>query len=367
MQTFRIGLLSAFVFSIALNLQPCFAQTSNQETTSKLQNVPLSLNGDTFPLIKIAECDRQGYVYQSSNFEISIHGAALEIQGHDLTGIAWEVQTSFNGPGCEIYQADLDTNGLTDLIIRTPGIGSRGIYDTNLTVLLFNEAGKPIPWSGTGSFSKASNGIKEIIRSSSGDAIILHNYLVGHPAWGGVSSISKLYKCTDAQVSSIDGIYSGTEFPRISGARESDSAFRNTVSLMSLSSANSSEKDSLAAHSSNPRFVRFGADTPVAAKAQSNTPLTAEQGARLTIDTEALNEGAEHIILSDGSKLDLPTILVIDSLSGSRKIVFAPESRDLIPLNKGSYSIHQVGTDCQDGDECHPFILYSVSKNRDEN
>ena len=362
MQTFRVGVLSAFVLSIAFCLQPCFAQTSIQQTASNLQSVPPSLNGAIFPLLKIAECDRQGLIYQSSDFSVSIHGATLEIQDHDLTGNAWEAQTTFNGPGCEIFQADLDVNGKPDLIIRTPGIGSRGLYDTHLTILLFDDAGKPIPWSATGNFSLAGNGVKEITRSSSGRAIILHSYLVGHPAWDGVSSISKLYQFVDAKVSSIEGTHSGIEFPRISGAREADSAFRKTVSLMSLSTTNSSEKPSLLAQNSNPRFVRFGADTPVMAKAQSNAPLTAEQGANLTIDTESLNAGAEHIILSDGSKLELPTILVIDSVNGNREIIFSPDSGDLTLLGRGSYSIQQVGTDCQDGDECHPFILHSVEQ-----
>jgi len=322
-----------------------------------LQDNPLTLNGDTFPLLKIGECDRQGPVYQSSSFSINIHGAILGIKGRDLKGSAWEADASFNGPGCEIFIADLGANGKQDLIIRTPGIGSRGNYETNLSILLFDSNGDPVPWSATGLFNLNNKGIIEISKSAGGEAMILHNYLVGHPAWGGVSYISALYKVADASVNQIVGSYSGIEFPKIVGSGAVDPVLQKTVRRMNLSTIDTSQKTAADAQTTLPHFIRYGSDVPEQAKLQSAAPLTAEQGANLTIDVETLNASAEHIMLSDGSKLDIPTILIVDSVSGVRKIIFAPDSTDIAPLEKVVHNVQQMGTDCPDSDDCHPFIL----------
>lgn len=344
--------------------QPCFAQTSTTGTRPTFQGNLVRLNNGVFPLVKVAECDRQGSAYESADFNIYIRGSVLSIQGRDLSGNAWTAETSFSGPGCKIFQADLDVNGRQDLIIFAPGIGSRGLYDTHLTMLLFDAAGKPVPWSATGYFSLTSNGIAEISPSPSGGAVVLHNYIVGHPSWGGVSYIARLYKVANAEISTVESVYSGTAFPVITGARASDPTFQKAVGEKSLSTVDDSQKAATGAQTPSLHFVRYGTEIPAAAKPPSGTILTPEQGAGITIDMSALNAGVEHLILSDGSKLDLPTVLILDSANGARRIVFSPESRDLTQLENGSYSIQQLGTDCLDVGDCRPFILRAVEQSQ---
>lgn len=360
----QVGLSSTIILGIAvLLLQPCFAQTSSQGTTSESKDITVQLNGGIFPMHKIAECDLDGLIYQSGDFSINNYRSHLSIQGRDLSGNAWEAQTSITGLGCEIFQADLEGNEKQDLIIRAPGIGSTTPYDTRLTILLFDAAGKPVPWSATGNFNATNNGIKEISRSQGGGAVIMHNYMAGHPSWGGVTYVSKPYQVVNSEITSITGTYSGVMFPKIIGARAADPTFQRAVNRMSLSTADGSQKTALESQTGQPRFVRYGSDAPTVIKSQNNAPITAEQGARLTIDMDALNAAAERILLSDGSKLGLPAILIVDSSSGRRKIVFAPEGSDLTQLEKKSYSIQQIGADCPDADECQPFILRAVEQN----
>jgi hypothetical protein len=298
----------------------------------------------------------------SADMSVSTHGGDIVFQGLDSSLKPWIAQSSFNGPGCEIFQADLNRNGKHDLLIVTPGIGSRGEYDARLTVILFNTAGKPIPWIATGRFSVINGEIKEIGISLDGTAVIQHNYAVGHPAWGGVSYVSSLYRVTNDEIVPVIGAFSGVTFPRISGTKANDTAFQKSISAMKLSTANAGLTSFSITQIPHTHFVRYGADTAKLSKTQSGISLTPEQGANIMVDAGALDAGRERIELSDGSKLDLPAILVVDSISGARKIVFAPESADLIQLEKGSYEIQQAGTDCQDVDDCRPFILQAVEQ-----
>jgi len=144
---------------------------------------------------------------------------------------------------------------------------------------------------------------------------------------------------------------------KIVGSGAVDPVLQKTVRRMNLSTIDTSQKTAADAQTTLPHFIRYGSDVPEQAKLQSAAPLTAEQGANLTIDVETLNASAEHIMLSDGSKLDIPTILIVDSVSGVRKIIFAPDSTDIAPLEKVVHNVQQMGTDCPDSDDCHPFIL----------
>jgi hypothetical protein len=66
--------------------------------------------------------------------------------------------------------------------------------------------------------------------------------------------------------------------------------------------------------------------------------------------------------LSDGSKLDLPSILIVNSGRGERKIIFAPDSTDFAQLTKESYAIQQFDSDCLGANNCHPFILKAAEQ-----
>jgi len=359
MSKFRFNLYSIIILVVASLLHPCFAQTDN---INKIPDITVQMNSEVFPLHEIAESDRVESVYRSADLNIDNQGSVLKIQGRDLPENSWEAEIPINGSGCAIFLGDLDENGKSDLIVWEPGIGSRGSYDNQLIILLFDATGKPIPWSATGEFNATTNGISEIRRGAGGAAVILHKFITGHPAWGGVTYISRLYKVADAEITSLDGKYSRIDFPAVTGARAADPLFQKAMSRTSLSTVDGNLNISRDSQIALPHFIRYGADASIAAKAQAAATVTAEQGARLTVDMDALNAAAKHIVMSDGSKLELPTILIIDSSSGKRKIVFSPDGDDLTPLERGSFSMKQIGMDCQDADQCQPFILNMVEQ-----
>ena len=358
----QLRVFSFVVLSLIFFSKVSAAQTFSLGSDNVSQRNHAQLQNSVFPQIKIAECDRQGTIYKSADMSIIIHGGDIVFQGQDSSLKPWTAQSSFNGPGCEIFQSDLSGNGKHDLLIITPGIGSRGEYDTRLTIILFNTAGKPIPWTATGRFSIINDEIKEIYRYSDGAAVIQYNYAVGHPAWGGVSYISSLYRVTNDEIIPVNGVYSGVTFPRISGSKANDTAFQKSISAMKLSTTNAGQISFSEAPIPYPHFVRYGSDTTKILKTQNNVSLAAEQGENIMVDADAIDAGRERIELSDGSKLDIPAILLVDSISGTRKIIFAPESTDMIQLKKGSYEIQQAGMECQDVDDCRPFILHAIEQ-----
>jgi len=78
-----------------------------------------------------------------------------------------------------------------------------------------------------------------------------------------------------------------------------------------------------------------------------------------TIDLKSLSNTEKQIVASDGSKLNLPDILVTDHSDGSRQIVFHPEEGDFEQLSGKNYRIHSVGSDCSSLDDCQPFIVWA--------
>ena len=356
-----LGLSLVVIFSAVVLCMDSTAQTPSPAAMTKLHGIRLS--GSPFPLLKLAECNRQGSIYESADFTVNVQGSGLTIQGQDPSGKSWEAKARFNGLGCQIFQGDLSGDGRQDLIIWLPGIGSTGVYDTHLIVLLFNSTGKPFPWSATGQFTLATHGIEEISRSASGGAVILHSYIVGSRVWGGVTYVSTLYKVVNDEISQIKGNLDGIEFPRATGAKAANTSFLHLIQTTGLSTiAPGNNATASAGQASFPRFVRYGAESSKIATAYNNAVLSPEEGVDLRIDTNALNAQTNHIVLSDGSQLDLPNILIVNLASGGRKIIFGPDDKDFAQLTKGSYAIQQIGSDCLGVDDCHPFILKAMEQ-----
>jgi hypothetical protein len=357
----RFGVLLSIILSLMLIPKTGIAQTSFLGPDNGSLKNHTQIQDSVFPQTKLAECNKQGAIYQSDDLSIIISGVDIVFKSPDSSLNTWTAQSSFNSPGCEIFQADLSGTGSRDLLILTPGIGSRGEYDTRLTIILFNTAGKPTPWTATGRFRVINGEIREIERSADGTALIQHNYSVGHPSWGGVTYISSLYKVINGEILSVNGQYSGVTFPNFSGAKANDTAFQKSIDASKRSTTIASQTPVAETQAPRAHFVRYGASTKIS-ETQNSASLPTLQGPSIMIDEDALAAGREHIELSDGSKLDLPAILIIDSVSNARKIVFAPESTNMTQLKNGSYEIQQIGKDCQDVDDCRPFILHAVEQ-----
>ena len=75
-------------------------------------------------------------------------GGHLRVQGLDAGGKAWRVRMPIDGSGggfTEVFTADFDANGRPDLLFADHFTGVGKCIDTlRLTVLLFDEAGRPV-------------------------------------------------------------------------------------------------------------------------------------------------------------------------------------------------------------------------------
>ena len=73
----------------------------------------------------------------------------LRFEGRDHAGRIWRVWTKQVGGGgfTEVWTADFDHNGQPDLLIAAafPGNG-RCVSNVDITVLLFDASGRPVPW-----------------------------------------------------------------------------------------------------------------------------------------------------------------------------------------------------------------------------
>jgi len=80
------------------------------------------------------------------------------------------------------------------------------------------------------------------------------------------------------------------------------------------------------------------------------------------VDGALMDANRELVELSDGSRVDIPTIVIIDSTTGTRRIIFNPDGTDMASLEKASYQIQQAGTDCRDSDDCRPFTIRATEQ-----
>ncbi|MCL6558418.1 MAG: hypothetical protein K6U74_06375 [Firmicutes bacterium] len=348
---FAISVLAIIIFPVYLGAAQT-RLTDKDVVFSHLQQ----MHQAPFPLSRIASCDQQELPYKGVDLSIDRNTSELLIHGENQTGSSWTANLPVTGLGCEIFQADLDQNGQQDLIIYSPEIGDRGSYGTRLTIIFFDRKGKPFPWQATGRFTLEQNGILEIRRNPDGNAAIIQTSEVGLPAWDGVSFLSWLYQVKDSRVYLKPESYAGTQFPHIIKANPSDIRIERIANKMDLSTAEISGDDPV--QSSDPFFTHDLSATE-AAKTRFNTSTTAENITNPTINTAALSNSSDQIMLSDGTSAAPPEILVVDQRNGSRRIIFQPEETDFQQLEDQKYRVHPIGTSCEGLDDCQPFILWA--------
>lgn len=98
-----------------------------------------------------------------STFEMDEEGRAV-IKGKDKGGAAWRVQLgNLSGYGSHLYTADLDRDGVQDLVILSP-TGGNGLAPTHhLFALTFDEKGRPVPFEAEGYFEEDARGVFDLL------------------------------------------------------------------------------------------------------------------------------------------------------------------------------------------------------------
>lgn len=353
---FEMFMIVAFLMLVQID-----AQSKNPATENLSGKRHPVFHDAIFPQAKISSCDIQGEIYNSPQLDISVEGAEINIHGTTDSIRTWATSISFNGPGCEIYLSDLNRNGRQSIIVFTPGIGSMGAYDGHLFILLFDDEGQPTPWEATGLFSASEFGVNEIRKSSSnGYAFILHNYAIGHPSWGGVSYLSTAYRITGNNITKVRGELSGNKLPYIAGEKSNDPG---VVDLSNEADISLIDESIASKQIVRRKFVRYGTEDSIResgiSQSKTNAILPEQRGQNIMVDINKLNNVQEKIELSDGVRLELPSILVVDS-PDKRQIVFNPGGPDVSRLlESGVHSVLQEGNECEDVGFCRSFLLWA--------
>ena len=132
----------------------------------------------------------------------------LLVSGDDRSGRNWSVRLGGYCIGFETYVADLDRNGLKDLILRIPTCGNGLAPSSHIVTLTFDSLGRPVPFEADGYFQTTNDGIADIVDlNSDGKAELIYmNFSDGY--W-----ITNLYRVSSARWERVKGTYAGYTFP----------------------------------------------------------------------------------------------------------------------------------------------------------
>lgn len=108
----------------------------------------------------------------------------------------------------DFYIADLDGNGIVDLVILVPTCGNGLAPTVHFLSLLFDEEGRPVPFEADGYFDGLPNGIDALldINRDGKPELVYMNFNDGY--W-----ITNIYRCKNARWGRVKGQFAGREYP----------------------------------------------------------------------------------------------------------------------------------------------------------
>lgn len=312
----KIRLLLVTIFTISM---PCFSLNLAQGSEISATVLKSLENTSRFPQTKLTSCSDISGSAHFQALDLSYLNGDLTVTGADAFGHRFSAVKATNISGCEIWTADLDGNGTLDLIIFTPGEDSSGGYDNMLSILLFGNDGKPMPWQATGHFTTDANGVRQIIKTEiPGRAAVIVPTEEG--LTGPDANLSfQLYQFAPSSVSKINGKRHGLEWP----------VFENsTAALVKHQQAEDLSFDlSFNTHSARLR-------------GRSSPHITA---------TSLLN-------LDDGTQITPPAVIVEETQNQDRSIIFDPVPSDIEKVVAQRLQVSTMGSSCEE-EECRPFIM----------
>jgi hypothetical protein len=138
-------------------------------------------------------------------------GGPLVLRGEDSQGRPFRVALGAPGPACSLYRADLDKSGTQDLVLVSP-TGGRGLAPTRLLrAVLFDEAGRPVPWQVEGYFEEDEHGVADVLDlDGDGRAELVRQARVAG-TW-----LTSLYKAEGGHWRRVQGPHGERNWPLIS-------------------------------------------------------------------------------------------------------------------------------------------------------
>jgi len=137
-------------------------------------------------------------------------GADLLITGKDRNGSPWSVDLGdfALNYACRFYSADLDRNGIRDLVLIFP-TGGNGLAPTShFFSLTFDEQGRPVPFEADGYFEESVKGVTDLVDlNRNGRAELIYmNFDDGY--W-----VTNLYEVRDARWRRVLGRHGLRSYP----------------------------------------------------------------------------------------------------------------------------------------------------------
>jgi hypothetical protein len=314
---------------------------------------------NAFPLRLLSECEPEGQKASLGATSLEIYEDAIHLHGVAQDGSHWKAEIDFTPiSGCSIYSGDLDGDGRPELLIITPHADSSGGYDTELTVLLWDQVGKPVPWQIRGCFRAGTSGVAEVVQDEQGHALILDILRIGHIAWGGTSDAFILYRVEDGGFKRVTGPYRGWDWPYLPKRNPNNPGLQKVlketeISLISL------QPSAIAQPESKPlRVLAYRDSLP---EVGSASLATLPPGTYPSVDIEASKAAVKLLRYSDGTTSELPEILVLDRLDGSREILFGPSPDQISLLWKSPFTVRRIGTFSYDPGDSDLFQLWAVA------
>lgn len=87
----------------------------------------------------------------------------VSVFGSDRVGKPWTVVSSAAAGSVSLWSADLDQNGMQDLILFLPNVAEPWQPSAKIVLLMFERNGRPVPWCGVGFFSVDRYGLRELV------------------------------------------------------------------------------------------------------------------------------------------------------------------------------------------------------------
>ena len=131
----------------------------------------------------------------------------IQFAGKDLAGKPWKV-TADAMRGGALYSADLDHNGIVDLIYAAYTGGNGLDPPMHVLTLLFDSSGRPVPSEMDGYFEIDSHGVKDLVDLDGDGRAELVRQSFDDGYW-----ITSLYEARDAHWTLIHGRHAARDYP----------------------------------------------------------------------------------------------------------------------------------------------------------
>lgn len=134
----------------------------------------------------------------------------ISISGRDQNGALWSVNMDdyWLAYGGQLYSADLDRNGILDLILKCPIRGNSVTPHSYLIILTYDERGRPVPFKTDRFFGEEDTSIPDLVDLDGDGRAELISMIHDKGYW-----ITNLYRIRGARWQRVKGLFSHRSYP----------------------------------------------------------------------------------------------------------------------------------------------------------